>query len=162
MKLKNILMVCLGNICRSPVAEGIMRSKLKALDLNMMVDSAGTSNYHIGEAPDSRSVKNAAKNGIDISQLKARQFQVDDFDRFDIIYAMDEQNRIDILSKARNDGDKIKVKLMMQALENESQINVPDPYFGTEVDFQLVFDLLNKSCETSAISLSKKLNTLKQ
>ena len=155
-------MVCLGNICRSPVAEGIMRSKLKALDLNMMVDSAGTSNYHIGEAPDSRSVKNAAKNGIDISQLKARQFQVDDFDRFDIIYAMDEQNRIDILSKARNDGDKIKVKLMMQALENESQINVPDPYFGTEVDFQLVFDLLNKSCETSAISLSKKINTLKQ
>ena len=155
-------MVCLGNICRSPVAEGIMRNKLEIFNLNIQVDSAGTSNYHIGENPDTRSANNALKNGLDISMLKARQFKVHDFDNFDIIYVMDEQNKIDVLSIARNENDKSKVKLILSELPNSSYKSVPDPYFGGEAGFQLVFDLLNKACENVAQKCANQTITLPQ
>ncbi len=161
-EVNNILMVCLGNICRSPVAEGIMQSKLDQYNLNITVDSAGTSNYHIGENPDVRSTKNALKNGIDISKLISRQFKADDFGRFDIIYVMDEQNKIDVLSLARNENDKSKVKLMLSELPNSSHKSVPDPYFGGEEGFQLVFDLLSQACENVALKLAHQVNLQKQ
>jgi protein-tyrosine phosphatase len=161
-EVKSILMVCLGNICRSPVAEGIMRNKLEIFNLNIQVDSAGTSNYHIGENPDTRSANNALKNGLDISMLKARQFKVHDFDNFDIIYVMDEQNKIDVLSIARNENDKSKVKLILSELPNSSYKSVPDPYFGGEAGFQLVFDLLNKACENVAQKCANQTITLPQ
>jgi protein-tyrosine phosphatase len=154
VEVNNILMVCLGNICRSPVAEGIMKNRLDHYNLNITVDSAGTSNYHPGENPDLRSTKNALKNGIDISNLVARQFKVQDFDNFDIIYVMDEQNKIDVLNLSRNDIDKSKVKLMLTELPGTSHKNVPDPYFGDEAGFQLVFDLLSKACENVAQRLA--------
>lgn len=160
--VKSILMVCLGNICRSPVAEGVMRSKLKAANLHVIVDSAGTSNYHTGEQPDQRSLKNAAQNGIDISALKARQFTVSDFDHFDMIYVMDEQNKKDVLALARNEKDHLKVKLILSELSQDNKINVPDPYFGGEAGFQLVFDLLNEACENIAQKLSNQLIYIKQ
>ncbi len=161
-EVNNILMVCLGNICRSPVAEGIMQSKLAEYNLNITVDSAGTSNYHIGQNPDPRSTKNALKNSIDISKLIARQFKVHDFDKFDIIYVMDEQNKIDVLSLARNENDKSKVKLMLSELPNLSYKSVPDPYFGGEAGFQLVFDLLSKACESVAQRLAHQATLQKK
>jgi protein-tyrosine phosphatase len=161
-QVNNILMVCLGNICRSPVAEGIMRNKIENFNLNIQVDSAGTSNYHLGENPDPRSAKNALKNGIDINKLIARQFKVHDFDNFDIIYVMDEQNKIDVLSIARNENDKSKVKLILSELPNSSYKSVPDPYFGGEAGFQLVYDLLNKACENVAQKCANQNITLQQ
>jgi protein-tyrosine phosphatase len=160
--MKSILMVCLGNICRSPVAEGIMRQKLKAFNLNITVDSAGTSNYHIDENPDPRSSKNAAKNGIDISTLKARQFVVEDFDRFTFIYVMDEQNMHDVVSLARNEDDISKVKLMLSELPDAPHKNVPDPYFGGEAGFQLVFDLLDQACQNVVQRFSNQIQSIKQ
>jgi protein-tyrosine phosphatase len=160
-EVKSILMVCLGNICRSPVAEGIMRHKLQKMELNIRVDSAGTANYHVGENPDARSVKNAQRNGIDISSLNARQFKVNDFDNFDIIYAMDEQNKQNILKLARNKNDELKVQLILHELEDEVVQSVPDPYYGSEADFQLVFDLLNKACDKAVLRLSKQFNLIK-
>jgi protein-tyrosine phosphatase len=161
-EVKSILMVCLGNICRSPVAEGIMRNKLENFKLNIEVDSAGTSNYHIGENPDARSAKNALKNGIDISNLKARQFKAEDFDYFDIIYVMDEQNKSDVSSLARNTTDQSKVKLILSELPNSTYKSVPDPYFGDEAGFQLVYDLLNQACENVAHQLSNQSISIQQ
>lgn len=160
--VKSIVMVCLGNICRSPVAEGIMRAKLADYNLNIKVDSAGTSNYHIGENPDPRSSRNALKNGINISTLKARQFSVKDYDSFDVIYVMDEQNKNDVLGLARNADDQAKVKLLLSELPDASHISVPDPYFGGEAGFQLVFDLLNQACESVAKKLSQQTTSIKQ
>lgn len=139
---KSFLMVCLGNICRSPLAEGILKSKLPK---NIIVDSAGTGNWHIGKAPDHRSIKVAKNNGVDISQQKARQFQMSDFETFDVIYAMDEQNFTDILLLAQNKAQKNKVKLILNELNSQNQ-SVPDPYYGTMADFEHVFNILNKAC----------------
>ncbi|MCC6252680.1 MAG: low molecular weight phosphotyrosine protein phosphatase [Bacteroidia bacterium] len=154
-------MVCLGNICRSPLAEGIMREKLKQRKLEIYVDSAGTSSYHIGENPDRRSITNALKNGVDISKLIARQFKVTDFNGFDVIYAMDKQNMKDILKLSRNSEDAAKVKLLLDELDNTNFNEVPDPYFGGEDGFQLVFDLVNEACEKIAEKLQHEMNNYK-
>ena len=114
--MTNILMVCLGNICRSPLAEGILKSKLPVSEFT--VDSAGTANYHIGSSPDRRSVAIAKKYGINISNLKGREFSVYDFDKFDLIYAMDESNYRNIINLARNDDDRTKVKLILNEIIN--------------------------------------------
>lgn len=151
--MNSILMVCLGNICRSPLAEGILRSKIKKLNLDIYIDSAGTANYHIGEHPDNRTIVNAKKHGVDISKLKARQFQVDDFDKFDIIFAMDSSNYSDIISLARNENDKRKVEMILNRLYPDSNMAVPDPYFGDEQGFENVFILLEKVCDVIAESL---------
>jgi protein-tyrosine phosphatase len=161
-EVKSILMVCLGNICRSPVAEGIMRAKLEQVKLNILVDSAGTSNYHIGENPDKRSTKNALNNGINIGSLKARQFTVNDFEKFDMIYVMDEQNLSNVLDLSRNNEDHKKVKLILSELPQTKHKNVPDPYFGGEDGFQLVFDLLDQACHHIAQKLSQQTLSVKQ
>lgn len=155
-------MVCLGNICRSPVAEGVMKSKLNKYNLSIHVDSAGTAAYHIGENPDHRSIKNARKNGVDISQLIARQFEVADFNRFDRIYVMDAQNLKDVLHLAPTKADQLKVKLLLSELKNSSFKEVPDPYFGGEEGFQLVFDLLDDACDVVAKKNASEQNLIKQ
>lgn len=139
-------MVCLGNICRSPLAEGIMLKLINDNQLTIEVDSAGTSNYHIGEHPDKRSTQNAAKHDVDLSKLVARQFTVNDFDNFDTIYVMDKSNYSNVMALARNNSDKQKVKLLLSVLNNPALQEVPDPYFGGEEGFEHVFQLIKKAC----------------
>lgn len=141
-----ILMVCLGNICRSPLAEGLLRKKLEEKGIDATVDSAGTGDYHIGEAPDPRAQDNARKNGLDLTCLKARQFTVSDFDEFDKILVMDRSNLQNVLSLARTYEDRDKVDLILNyASPNENQ-EVPDPYFGGPDGFQHVYNLLDEAC----------------
>lgn len=142
-------MVCLGNICRSPLAEGILKSKL---DNNYLVDSAGTINYHEGNPPDERSIKTALKNGIDISKQKSRPIKKSDLEDFDLIFCMDKNNYNDFLKMA-DDSQKHKIKLI---LDNEQE--VPDPYFGGIVGFEKVYKMLNDSCEVIAEKI--KNNTI--
>ena len=132
-------MVCLGNICRSPLGEGILKSKVP--EEKFIIDSAGTASYHIGSPPDIRSIKVAKDNNIDISKQRARAFRSDDFQKFDIIYAMDSQNFNDLISMSKSKEEMMKVKLI---LENK---NVPDPYYGDISDFKNVFKLLDKVCD---------------
>tara|TARA_Y100001978_G_C23648685_1_gene412192 strand:- start:832 stop:1278 length:447 start_codon:yes stop_codon:yes gene_type:complete len=139
-----ILMVCLGNICRSPLAEGILKNKAK--HLNVVVDSAGTANYHIGKNPDIRSIEIAKKHGIDIKNQIARQFTKNDFKNFDIIYAMDKQNYYDIIKQATSEFDKKKVKLILNEI-NTNIDSVPDPYYGGENGFNIVYEMLDKACK---------------
>lgn len=133
-------MVCLGNICRSPLAEGIMKQQVKEAGLDWEVDSAGTGSWHIGKTPDRRSTREAKTRGVDISQQVCRQFKVQDFDEFDLILAMDKNNRADVLSLARNQQDCEKVKLLLNDQE------VPDPYYDDK-QFGPVFDLIESGCK---------------
>jgi len=142
--MKKILMVCLGNICRSPLAHGILASKLDSE--NYFVDSAGTAAYHVGEQPDKRSIEVAKKYGIDISHQKARKFTVKDFDSFDFIYAMDKSNYQNILSLARNEADKQKVQLILNEIYPQENLEVPDPYYGGTDGFENVYKMLEKAC----------------
>lgn len=146
----NILMVCLGNICRSPLAQGILESKLPASKFK--VDSAGTANYHIGKSPDHRSIVIAKEKGIDISNQKCRQFVISDFDNFDIIYVMDQSNYENVVKLARNTDDISKVKLILQ--NHESLQEVPDPYWGNIQDFEDVFVILDDICEKISHNLN--------
>jgi len=145
MNMTKILMVCLGNICRSPLAEGILKSKLPKNAF--FIDSAGTANYHIGKQPDYRSIAIAKNYGIDISRQKGRQFIVSDFDDFDYIYAMDSENYDNIISLARNSQGRAKVKLILNELNGSSIVDVPDPYYGGEQGFENVYQLLEEACE---------------
>jgi len=140
-----ILMVCLGNICRSPLAEGILAHKTKSLDIE--VDSAGTAAYHVGELPDKRSIEIASKYNIDLSSQRARQFSRKDFEDFDIIYAMDTNNYAHLISLAENESERQKVKMILNETHPESFKSVPDPYYGGDNGFQIVYDLLNKACD---------------
>lgn len=149
--MTRILVVCLGNICRSPLAHGILGSKLPKD--SFYVDSAGTTAYHIGNSPDHRSIKVAKTHGVDISGQSARQFRVSDFDTFDYIYAMDASNYNNIISLARNNDDIEKVKLFLEENNSVSDKNVPDPYYGDISDFEYVFNLL----EATSKILSAKL-----
>ena len=141
-----VLMVCLGNICRSPMAEGILRSQAVALDKQIEIDSAGTGNYHIGENPDRRAIACMKKHGHDISSLRARQFKTGDFDAFDQIFAMDQSNFDNIVLLARNDDDAAKVKLILEEIEGIQNNEVPDPYFGGDEGFEHVYTLLDAAC----------------
>lgn len=149
--MTRILMVCLGNICRSPLAHGIMESKLS--ENHFYVDSAGTAAYHVGNAPDKRSIAVAKKHGLDISTQNARQFKVSDFDTFDYIYAMDQSNYKNIVSLARHPNDIEKVKLFLEANTAIQNKNMPDPYYGDESDFEYVYNLANKTCAIIAEGL---------
>ncbi|HLV53231.1 MAG TPA: low molecular weight protein-tyrosine-phosphatase [Cryomorphaceae bacterium] len=142
-----ILMVCLGNICRSAMAEGILRDKAEERGAEIEVDSAGTGNYHIGEAPDRRAIDLMAKKGHDISHMKARQFEVKDFDRFDRIYAMDTSNYNNIMALARNDSDKAKVNLALNVTHPGENLEVADPYFGGAEGFVEVYEQLDHVSE---------------
>tara|TARA_B100000965_G_C19564968_1_gene746391 strand:+ start:917 stop:1354 length:438 start_codon:yes stop_codon:yes gene_type:complete len=139
-------MVCLGNICRSPLAEGILKSKTK----NIEVDSAGTAGYHIGKNPDIRSIEIGKKNNIDISSQRARQFSSNDFSKFDKIYAMDNDNYSKIISLAKNQQEINKVELILNEIFPNQFKSVPDPYYGGARGFENIYDLLNKACEKIA------------
>ena len=146
-----ILMVCLGNICRSPLAEGILSSKLSADKFK--VDSAGTGDYHIGGPPDPRSVAVAKKNGVDISFQKARQFNIKDFSDFDLIYVMDQSNYENVIDLAPDEQSKNKVDLILNALFPNENVDVQDPYFGHENGFETVYEMLDEVCEIIAKKL---------
>ncbi|GAA4282404.1 low molecular weight protein-tyrosine-phosphatase [Gaetbulibacter aestuarii] len=151
--MTKILMVCLGNICRSPLAEGILKSKLPSDSFH--VDSAGTANYHIGEAPDKRSIATARNHGLEISQLRGRQFSAMDFEVFDLIYTMDNSNYHHVIQQARNEADKSKVKLILNEIYPGKDLDVPDPYYGGDQGFENVYNMLNKACEV----ISNKLRS---
>ena len=146
-------MVCLGNICRSPVAEGIMKEKAKKYRLNIAVDSAGTSGWHDGAAPDTRSMKNAKQHGINISDQKSRRVMLSDFDLFDVIYAMDTQNYKNLLSLAPS-AMQYKVKMILNESHPNQNMDVPDPYY-TEDGFDEVYQLLNDACDNIALNIKK-------
>ncbi len=147
-----VLMVCLGNICRSPLAEGILQSKVSS-DL-VKVDSAGTAAYHVGNLPDERSIEVARKNGIDITNQRARKFTVKDFDAFDFIYAMDDSNYQNILNLARNREDENKVDMILNESYKNLNLSVPDPYYGGKDGFKKVFKMLDEACNHVANKLS--------
>ncbi len=140
-----ILMVCLGNICRSPLAEGILRHHAEQNGLDWEIDSAGTGGWHVGDPPDPRSIKVARQFGIDISMQRARQFKVADFDLFDQIFVMDTGNLRDILRLAPNQEYTKKVALMLDQVYPEKLKSVPDPYYNDDA-FEPVFRMLDKAC----------------
>lgn len=144
-------MVCLGNICRSPLAEGLLAAKLPKD--KFYVDSAGTGAYHIGKQPDQRSVLTAQKKGLDITYQKARQFTPRDFEDFDYIFVMDNTNYDDVISLAKNENHKNKVQLILNELFPGDNVDVPDPYYGLQNGFDMVYEMLDETCDI----LSKKL-----
>ena len=149
-----ILMVCLGNICRSPLAEGILASKLPKNKFS--VDSAGTGSWHIGRAPDERSISTAKKNNLDISNQKGRQFSVSDFDAFDYIYVMDNSNYDDVISLSKNPEHRQKVQLILNELFPGENVDVPDPYYGVANGFDAVYQMLDQACDVIAEKLIAK------
>ncbi len=143
-----VLMVCLGNICRSPLAEGILRSKVDGN--RVLIDSAGTGGWHVGELPDARSIEVARKNEIDITDQRCRRFSHSDFEEHDLIYVMDRSNLSDVLSMARDPRDRGKVRLILDELFPGEGREVPDPYYGGAGGFDRVYKLLDEACEVIA------------
>ncbi|TAL61454.1 MAG: low molecular weight phosphotyrosine protein phosphatase [Bacteroidetes bacterium] len=146
--MKSVLFVCLGNICRSPLGEGILRDKVNRKGLDLKIDSAGTESLHVGESPDRRSTKTAREKGIDISKQVARQIRISDFDEFDLILVADAQVYREVISMTRNETDKKKVDFMMNMLKPGSNTAVPDPYYGGQDGFEKVYDMLNRACDS--------------
>lgn len=149
-----ILMVCLGNICRSPLAEGILQSKLPRD--KFVVDSAGTGDWHVGKQPDSRSIAIARLKGLDISRQKGRLFTAKDFETNDYIFVMDNSNYKDVIRLAPNSEAKSKVSLILNELFPNENVDVPDPYFGMEDGFSNVYGMLDEVCEIIAEKLIAK------
>ncbi|MBT8204065.1 MAG: low molecular weight phosphotyrosine protein phosphatase [Eudoraea sp.] len=146
MQIK-VLMVCLGNICRSPLAEGILKSKVDPS--RILVDSAGTAGYHVGSSPDDRSIAVARNFQIDISQQRCRRFVIEDFDRFDHIFVMDQSNYQDVLELAQRESHIRKVRLILEETNLDYE-EVPDPYYGGESGFDHVYQLLDNACNVLA------------
>ena len=146
-------MVCLGNICRSPLAQGILAEKCKKL--KVVIDSAGTSSYHIGQEPDIRAQMIAEKHHIHISNQKARVLTTNDIKTFDLIYVMDKSNYSNTLKLVKNEEDEQKIDLILNAIHPGSNLDVPDPYFGGEDGFKNVYSLLNDACEKIKSQLDK-------
>ncbi len=143
----SVLMVCLGNICRSPLAEGILQSKVNPEQV--FVDSAGTGGFHVGNAPDPRSIAVARKYGLNIEKQRCRKFEVQDFQKFDVIYVMDKTNYDNIVALTENDADSLKVKLLLEEVDlTEKQ--VPDPYYDEEDGFEQVYHLIDQACDAIA------------
>jgi protein-tyrosine phosphatase len=149
-----VLMVCLGNICRSPTAEAVLRAKLEAAGLaeRVVVDSAGTGDWHVGSPPDARSQRHAANRGYDLSALRGRQVAEDDFHRFDLILAMDEDNLADLQRLAPESTSRAELRLF-------ADIEVPDPYAGGAAGFEQVLDLVETASDTWVKNLSARLGT---
>ncbi|MBI2257895.1 MAG: low molecular weight phosphotyrosine protein phosphatase [Flavobacteriia bacterium] len=141
--MKKILFVCLGNICRSPMADGLLRKKAKELDLHIEIDSAGTANYHVGEAPDYRMIDTAIEKGTDISFLRARQFNKNDFQLFDLIFVMDKNNYLNVLKLSSSKVENNKVKLLLEDIKHPTLKEVPDPFYGTKIDFDNCYQILD-------------------
>lgn len=149
-----ILMVCLGNICRSPLAEGLLAAKLPKD--KFVVDSAGTGHWHVGKQPDNRSIEVARRNGLDITCQRGRLFSAQDFDEFDYIYTMDSTNYDDVIGMAKNDAHKAKVKMILNELFPGENVDVPDPYFGLANGFDTVYGMLDEACDNIAKKLIAK------
>jgi len=147
--MQKIVFVCLGNICRSPVAEGIMLHLIeeRKLHKHFQVDSAGTAGYHIGEAPDHRTIKNAKKNGVDLNKLRARKFSASDFDSFDKIFVMDESNYQNVIAMTKDKAHHAKIDYLLNLSSPNKNLPVPDPYYGNESNFEEVFKLVYNACE---------------
>ncbi len=143
-----VLMVCLGNICRSPLAEGILKSKVDSEEV--FVDSAGTGHWHVGQLPDPRSIDVAFKHGIDITNQRGRQFRQSDFNNFDYIFVMDGSNESNVLQLAQNSEDKDKVQLLLEEIFPNERVGVPDPYYGGDQGFENVFQMIDKACDKIA------------
>ena len=141
-----LLFVCLGNICRSPLAEGIMQHKIEQHGLDWEVDSAGTSGWHVGEKPDQRSIDTAKNHGLDITSQRSRKFRGQDLEEFDLIYAMDKGNYSDILAQSQSAEERNKVKLILDELYDQKGREVPDPYWGDH-GFEKVNEMLNLACD---------------
>ncbi|KAF0814171.1 Low molecular weight protein-tyrosine-phosphatase YfkJ [Andreprevotia sp. IGB-42] len=148
MKKFNVLMVCTGNICRSPTADGVLSSMVADAGLTdqVEVDSAGTHDYHVGEAPDRRAVAHAAKRGFDLSTLRAREVSAADFSRYDLILAMDE-GHMRLLQRACPPAQRHRLKLFLEFATHHSEREVPDPYYGGAEGFEHVLDLVEDGCE---------------
>lgn len=153
MAKTKVLMVCLGNICRSPLAEGILKNKVNP-DL-VDVDSAGTSAEHAGELPDPRSIDVAQINGLDITDQRSRQFTKSDFDKFDLIYVMDQQNFKNVMQLSPSTEASKKVSLILNSIAPNTNAEVPDPYYSGENGFKNVYKMLDEVCEL----IAKELNT---
>ena len=147
-------MVCLGNICRSPLAEGILASKLPKD--KFIVDSAGTGNWHVGKKPDERSIATAKKNGLDISSQRGKHFTSKHFEEFDYIYVMDGSNYDDVLFLAKTDEHKKKVSLILDELFPGDNVDVPDPYYGLQNGFDMVYEMLDEATDLLAKKLIEK------
>lgn len=155
--LFSILFVCLGNICRSPAAEGIMKHQLELNELadKVFVDSAGIGSWHVGDLPDARMRLYGSRRGYDFCS-RARQIRRADFDRFNLIIVMDSDNYEDVCSLARNEDDRAKVHMMTEYLNRyKGRHSVPDPYYGGDAGFELVLDLLEDGCANLVRLLQK-------
>jgi protein-tyrosine phosphatase len=142
-----ILMVCLGNICRSPLAEGILRYKAAAAGLDWQIDSAGTAGYHVGKQPHELSQKVALLNGVDISGQQCRQFEAGDLAAYDKIFVMDLENLAEVKRIGAAAQDETKVSLILDHLYPGQNKEVPDPWYGTEKDYHFVFEMLSGVCD---------------
>jgi protein-tyrosine phosphatase len=151
--MTKILMVCLGNICRSPLAEGILKSKVDSS--KFFIDSTGMGDYHVGELPDKRSIQVAEENQMDITDQRARQFKMEDFDEFDWIYAMDNHNYRRILALAKTEAHQAKVKIILNEVFPDENLDVPDPYYESVFAFRNVYKMLDEACD----KIAEKLNT---
>lgn len=141
-----VLMVCLGNICRSPLAQGILEKKSKENNLKILVDSAGTSGWHVGSKPDQRSIDVAKKFNIDISHQRARKFTTYDFKEYDKIYVMDTSNYKELFRLSSNEKESYKIALILED-ENQEKLSVPDPYYGKKDGFLKIYKLLDEACQ---------------
>ena len=141
-----VLMVCLGNICRSPLAQGILEKKSKESNINIQVDSAGTGGWHVGSSPDLRSINVAKKYNIDISHQKSRKFSTYDFKEFDKIYVMDTSNYRDLIRLCSNEKECNKIELILKNIDPENNLSVPDPYYGEKDGFENIYSILEKAC----------------
>ena len=149
--MTKVLMVCLGNICRSPLAEGVLKSLVDSQ--NIYVDSAGTGGYHIGALPDERSIAVAKKHHIDITDQRARKFKYEDLNDFDHIFVMDRSNLADVLAITTTQTQVDKVKLLLDQ-GSGSTLEVPDPYYGGDDGFDKVYALVYEACQRIAKQLS--------
>lgn len=153
-----ILFVCTGNICRSHLAEGILRNKMTYRGLEITIHSCGFESFHVGDAPDIRAQIVANRNGIDISGHRARLFRTNDFDEYDRIYVMDSGHYQKLMKLARNGSDKKKVTLIMNACHPGENISVPDPWYDSMPAFENVFSQLDDACEAIASEIESTLN----
>jgi protein-tyrosine phosphatase len=142
-----ILMVCLGNICRSPLAEGILQHKAWKAGLSWSIESAGTNSYHTGQPPHPLSQKVAKLNGIDICKQRARRFAAEDFERYDQIYAMSDDVVHEMKRIAKNKFDAKKVDLLMNVVYPGKDLDVPDPWYGPEPGYHEVYKMINEACD---------------